>query len=172
MTEWVSDPDEKAARAAVGIPDRASASMNRWRGVIAVEGVVTDDGRLIKPMAMTWSDDRAIPLMTPMRRGSEGAWNMPVVGHADSVERVERDGRVLIQASGTLSGDLPAVLDLSAVVDNATIACEGVDHPMEFTSCRLRQIVVGSERVWDECVLEVIEDAESMSIIERVEDES
>lgn len=135
--------------------------MSRWRGVIAVEGVVTDDGRLIKPMAMTWADDRAIPLMTPMRRGSDGDWNMPVVGYADSIERVERDGRVLIQASGTLSGDLPAVLDLSAVVDNATITCDGVGHPMEFTSCRLQQIVVGpSGRAWDECVLEVIEDAE------------
>lgn len=139
----------------------------RWRGVLAVEGELTSDGRLIEPTAIQWGDD-PIPLMRSVQADSRMSgiadWSQPLLGYVDSIERIERDGKVLILGEGPLLGDqpLPDSLDLSAVVTSGEydVAGPGVDHPYALTKCRLRQVVVGAEKVWDECVLEVIEDAE------------
>ncbi|WKW87118.1 peptidase [Microbacterium phage Nicole72] len=135
--------------------------MRRWRGVVAVEGVVTEDGRLIEPTACTWAEDiedAPVPLMpvwTGERTGDGFDWSLPMIGWADRFERVEEEGRVRIYASGPLFDDatLPERLDLSVFVTEVTFAGEGVDYPLAVTHGRIRQIGLGGERVWDECVL-------------------
>uniref|UniRef100_A0AAU7J8J9 Type VI secretion system tube protein Hcp n=2 Tax=unclassified bacterial viruses TaxID=12333 RepID=A0AAU7J8J9_9VIRU len=138
--------------------------MAQWRGVLAVEGRETADGRLIEPSAIEWTGD-PIPLMRSLRGTSEGDWSMPpLIGYTESIERRETaDGVFLIYAEGTLldTEHLPDVLDLSMVATSieADMAMRG-DGPrrtMTLSRCQLRQIVVGSEKVWDECVLEVVE---------------
>jgi len=134
--------------------------MTRWRGVIAVEGVVTEDGRLIEPTAMQWNLDRGIPLVVSTQ--AEHPYDRRVIGVIETLERRERSPYgELIYAEGSLLPDrLPAILDLSATVTSGEhdVAGEGVDHPLALVRCELRQVVVGAEKVWDECVLEVIED--------------
>ncbi|QGJ89486.1 hypothetical protein PBI_SMARTIES_83 [Microbacterium phage Smarties] len=134
--------------------------MTRWRGVVAVEGVVTEDGRLIEPTAIRW--DGPIPLTRAWTQDDEPNTS-PLIGYVESVERREREPYgALIYAEGTLldTERLPDRLDLSATLTGVQIAGEGVDHPQAFTRGDLRGVTVGGEKVWDECVLEVIEDAE------------
>ncbi|QDP43609.1 hypothetical protein QDA09_gp72 [Microbacterium phage Tyrumbra] len=136
--------------------------MTRWRGVIAVEGVLTADGRLIEPTAMEWDDKRPV-LLTRASLAGDGDYGQSILGTVESVRREEREPYgALIIAEGELRDveSLPDRLDLSVVVTSGEfdVAGEGTDHPLALTRCDLRQVIVGSERVWDECVLEVIED--------------
>lgn len=130
--------------------------MTRWRGVVAVEGVVTEDGRLIEPTAIQWNLDRGIPLVVTTQADHR------IIGVIETLERRERTPHgALIYAEGSLLPDrLPASLDLSATVTSgfADIAGASVDYPLALVRCELRQVVVGAQKVWDECVLEVIED--------------
>ncbi|AWY06786.1 hypothetical protein HOT47_gp79 [Microbacterium phage Quhwah] len=147
--------------------------MTRWRGIVAVEGVATEDGRLIEPTAMQWDIDRGIPLVLP----STVAEPYVLVGVIDHLERRERHPHgALIYAEGSLVSDrLPDRLDLSATVISGerdvagwlpdldgsaegSVSNTGLDYPLALVRCDLRQVVVGAEKVWDECVLEVIED--------------
>lgn len=140
--------------------------MKRWRAVVAVEGVVTEDGRLLEPMSCTWADDVAsepVPLMPVWPDGSDGLdWSRPMIGWADAFERVEEEGRVRIYASGLLFDNvtLPDRLDLSVFVTEVEFAGAGLDYPMAITHGRIRQVGIGGERTWDECVLVEVPDAE------------
>lgn len=131
--------------------------MTRWRGVVAVEGVVTEDGRLIEPTAMQWNLDRGIPLVVTTQ--ADRPFDHRIIGVIETLERRERTPHgALIYAEGSLVPDrLPDCLDLSAFVDAVTFAGGEVDYPDAVTRCDLRQVHVGAQRVWDECVLEVIE---------------
>lgn len=136
--------------------------MGRWSGALAVEGRPTADGRLIAPDATRWADlgERPIPLMRSLAGGGEGDWSMPLVGYVDRIERREApDGAVLIWGEGPLMDgvELPDRRDLSATytaVENDYTA----ESPLTLSRGDLRQVVVGSERVWDECVLTVADE--------------
>lgn len=151
--------------------------MTRWRGVVAVEGVVTEDGRLIEPTAIQWNLDQGIPLVA-IPEGDD-PYDRRMVGVIETLERRERKPYgALIYAEGSLLPDrLPACLDLSATVtsgerdvagwlpnldgtEGGSVSNSGLDHPLALVRCELRQVVVGAQKVWDECVLEVIEDGE------------
>jgi hypothetical protein len=135
----------------------ARATLTRWQGVVAVEGRVTSDGRLIEPTAIFWTDD-PIPLMRTAR--GEPDWSMPLLGWTDRIERRPLpNGQVLVWATGPRTSEpLPDSLDLSATVtaDEDGYAGSGLDYPLALVRGRLRQIVVGAGRVWDECVLEEV----------------
>lgn len=132
----------------------------RWRGVLAVEGEVTQDGRLIEPMALEWSPP--FPLVRAYDADTRFDATDIIVGSVEQVERVERDDKVLILGEGTLYHDPPERRDLAVTViaGEKDYAGAGLDYPMALVRGDLRQVVVGGQRVWDECLLEVIEDGE------------
>lgn len=78
------------------VPDAAPAPDGRWEGVIAREGEMTGDGRMIEDGALRW-DDLPIPLRVAFKDvgGHDGA---EVCGRIETVER--RDGGD-IYATGT-----------------------------------------------------------------------
>lgn len=78
------------------VPDAAPAPDGRWEGVIAREGEMTGDGRMIEGGALRW-DDLPIPLRVAFKDvgGHDGA---EVCGRIETVER--RDGGD-IYATGT-----------------------------------------------------------------------
>jgi len=151
--------------------------MTRWRGVVAVEGVVTKDGRLIEPTALRWDIERGIPLVRAATDESPHS-SLPI-GFIETLERRERSPYgALIYAEGSLLPDrLPTCLDLSATVlsgehdvagwlphldgsGGGSVSNTGLDYPLALVRGELRQVVVGAQKVWDECVLEVL-DAEA-----------
>ncbi len=92
-----SDLREKPAGDTVPAPEASEASPDgRWEGVIAREGEMTGDGRLIEDGALRW-DDLPIPLRVAFKDvgGHDGA---EVCGRIETVER--RDGGD-IYATGT-----------------------------------------------------------------------
>ena len=78
------------------VPDSAATPDGRWEGVIAREGELTGDGRMIEDGALRW-DDLPIPLRVAFKDvgGHDGA---EVCGRIETVER--RDGGD-IYATGT-----------------------------------------------------------------------
>ena len=90
-----SDLREEPAGDTVPAP-RAVASGGRWEGVIAREGEMTGDGRLIEEGALRW-DDLPIPLRVAFKDvgGHDGA---EVCGRIETVERREGGD---IYATGT-----------------------------------------------------------------------
>ncbi|QGJ92746.1 hypothetical protein QDA04_gp76 [Microbacterium phage Megan] len=134
--------------------------MSRWKAVIAVEGRVTADGRLIEPTAIEWADEpqRRVPLV---RSPQAGEGDHAVIGWLDRLWREEGpSGEALVWGEGDLIAEPPAKRDLSVIVISGEydIAGEGVDYPLALVHCRLQQIAVGADRVWDECLLEVVPD--------------
>ena len=92
-----SDLREKPAGDPVPAPEASEASPDgRWEGVIAREGEMTGDGRMIEDGALRW-DDLPIPLRVAFKDvgGHDGA---EVCGRIETVER--RDGGD-IYATGT-----------------------------------------------------------------------
>lgn len=88
--------DEEPAGDAVPEPVETSAADGRWEGVIAREGEMTGDGRLIEAGALRW-DDLPIPLRVAFKDvgGHDGA---EVCGRIETVERREGGD---IHATGT-----------------------------------------------------------------------
>lgn len=78
------------------VPDSAATPDGRWEGVIAREGEMTGDGRLIEDGALRW-DDLPIPLRVAFKDvgGHDGA---EVCGRIETVERREGGD---IYATGT-----------------------------------------------------------------------
>ena len=91
-----SDLHGEPAGDTVPAPEETSTSDGRWEGVIAREGEMTGDGRLIEAGALRW-DDLPIPLRVAFKDvgGHDGA---EVCGRIETVER--RDGGD-IYATGT-----------------------------------------------------------------------
>ena len=87
---------EDSAPAGDTVPEETSTPDGRWEGVIAREGEMTGDGRLIEDGALRW-DDLPIPLRVAFKDvgGHDGA---EVCGRIETVER--RDGGD-IYATGT-----------------------------------------------------------------------
>lgn len=97
MGEFSDLRDEEPAGDTVPTPEAAEAApYGRWEGVIAREGEMTGDGRLIEEGALRW-DDLPIPLRVAFKDvgGHDGA---EVCGRIETVER--RDGGD-IYATGT-----------------------------------------------------------------------
>lgn len=94
--EFADLRDEEPAGDTVPEPVETSAPDGRWEGVIAREGEMTGDGRLIEDGALRW-DDLPIPLRVAFKDvgGHDGA---EVCGRIETVER--RDGGD-IYATGT-----------------------------------------------------------------------
>ena len=88
--------DVEPAGDTVPEPDTEAAPSGRWEGVIAREGEMTGDGRMIEDGALRW-DDLPIPLRVAFKDvgGHDGA---EVCGRIETVER--RDGGD-IYATGT-----------------------------------------------------------------------
>lgn len=78
------------------VPEETSAPDGRWEGVIAREGEMTGDGRMIEDCALRW-DDLPIPLRVAFKDvgGHDGA---EVCGRIETVERREGGD---IYATGT-----------------------------------------------------------------------
>jgi putative actinophage protein; putative signal peptide len=91
-----SDLREEPAGDTVPEPVAESAPDGRWEGVIAREGEMTGDGRLIEDGALRW-DDLPIPLRVAFKDvgGHDGA---EVCGRIETVERLEGGD---IYATGT-----------------------------------------------------------------------
>lgn len=92
-----SDLREKPAGDTIPIPEAAEAAPDgRWEGVIAREGEMTGDGRLIEDGALRW-DDLPIPLRVAFKDvgGHDGA---EVCGRIETVERRDNGD---IYATGT-----------------------------------------------------------------------
>jgi len=92
-----SDLREKPAGDTIPTPEAAEAAPDgRWEGVIAREGEMTGDGRLIEDGALRW-DDLPIPLRVAFKDvgGHDGA---EVCGRIETVERREGGD---IYATGT-----------------------------------------------------------------------
>lgn len=138
--------------------------MKRWRGIIAIEGRLTEDGRYIERDALTW--ETPLPLCRPNAREDE-SWSTPIIGSVESIERIDKGEFVLVAATGTLHSDPPERLDLAVTVlagEHDYVEPE-VDSIFPFavrlTAGRIANLYVGGQRVWDECVLEVIGDEDS-----------
>ncbi len=64
-----------------------ATDLPRWRGVLVLEGVETDDGRLIEAGALEWRD-LPIPLMSMVETGPGGHEGARLAGRIDKIERV------------------------------------------------------------------------------------
>nr|DAS90743.1 MAG TPA: minor head component F [Caudoviricetes sp.] len=91
-----SDLREEPAGDTVPAPEETPAPDGRWEGVIAREGEMTGDGRLIEDGALRW-DDLPIPLRVAFKDvgGHDGA---EVCGRIETVERRDNGD---IYATGT-----------------------------------------------------------------------
>jgi hypothetical protein len=78
--------------------------MTPWSGKIAVEGVESDDRRLIARDALTWET----PLPVGVNRGVEGT---QIVGRIDKVWRKTFDDRIEIWGKGIIEGPAESLLD-------------------------------------------------------------
>ena len=94
--EFADLRDEEPAGDTVPEPVETSAPDGRWEGVIAREGEMTGDGRLIEDGALRW-DDLPIPLRVAFKDvgGHDGA---EVCGRIETVERRDNGN---IYATGT-----------------------------------------------------------------------
>ena len=94
--EFADLRDEEPAGDTVPEPVETSAPDGRWEGVIAREGEMTGDGRLIEDGALRW-DDLPIPLRVAFKDvgGHDGA---EVCGRIETVERRDNGD---IYATGT-----------------------------------------------------------------------
>ena len=66
----------------------------RWRSVLVLEGVETDDGRLIVPGALEWRD-LPLTLMGMTVTGPGGHEGAEVAGRIDTITRNDRTGEVI-----------------------------------------------------------------------------
>ena len=109
----------------------------QWHGVIAVEGEVSVDGRLLRSGALTWRTVDALPLTRDGLR----------VG---SVERVRRVGSEL-HAEGTVDVEVEVGQPLAASVDGIVLG-NSTAQVAEFTHGRLRAVeLTSSSPAWDQC---------------------
>lgn len=77
----------------------------RYTGVIALEGVLTGDGRLILPGALTWDDEH---LAVVVIRDED-----PLVGVAHSIQRVGREIHAVVDLEGYWpENELPCGVEL------------------------------------------------------------
>lgn len=126
--------------------------MRRWRGVIAVEGRVSEDGRLVEPMALAW--DGPLPLYYGGTHPEQ--WSTPIIGTVEHIERVVTDaGPVLLLGDGPLFGEMPEESDLGVSVDSVTFISGELTDTFTVRHARIRAVWLGSPRIWDECVCEV-----------------
>lgn len=123
----------------------------KWSGVIAMESVETNDGRIAAIDSLHWPNlpVRLVEYPDP-KHGQMDFTGMAEIG---TVETVERDGKY-IRATGTLDRE-PVHTGLEMGVHNMT-------HHMEHgtlvvDAADLWYVAVGARPVWPECVIEVTE---------------
>lgn len=125
-------------------PDRAALRL-RWRGVIALEGVTTTDGRRITPGALTWTLPRSLL--------KDGLVPFPV-GTVDTITR-EENGRIV--ATGTIDrGALSAVENGLAVTLSEMEVQTPRDDVLTITAGEILGVYLSDLPAWTECRLEVI----------------
>lgn len=117
--------------------------------MIAVEGALSTDRRLIRHGALTWTTPAALWHLTenqPERRQ---------IGTIDSIRRVKStDGRTMLVATGTLD-EVPEDVGLSIDVDQAEVGYPLTGEAV-FNAARIRAVWVGTRPVWPECMLRTI----------------
>lgn len=114
-----------------------------WRGVIAVEGQETSDGRIIEPGALAWK--------LPVALIDTDGWS--IVGRVDAVSR---DGS-LIRAEGILFENAPSLAGAYPTILVSEVKVrKGPRGSMVFEACDLRTVTVlrSSADVWPECRFE------------------
>ncbi len=177
-------PPELTAGGADDSPDRVLASMpDRWEGVIAVEGVVGADGRMIAGHGLRLPPHRALaeprPLLKPGPSLYSRAAGVGQVGTVEELWRVERRGPhdeatgvFDIWAAGTIRryvlpvGRVAQVeLDLSSAdlhtrVDQASleaVTAGGAPHVDEVwltvLSAEVGAVTIGNRPLWPGCTI-------------------
>lgn len=112
----------------------------RWEGIVAIEGQLTGDGRLIDPNALTWEEGP-----WPLQFGLVGGHEAPIIGQVD---RIWRDG-ANIRAEGVFHDDsnVGEVRDLAAraieLIDAGTL---GASIMIDNETVELRV----KKEVWEE----------------------
>jgi 2'-5' RNA ligase len=98
---WVMDPSSQPLDYATAAEDGSTAP---WTGPLAVEGIVTGDGREFAPDALTWAD-----LPVPLRwnkEDSHGGEPHTVAVNVGRIDKIWRDGSK-IMGSGVLNLAVP-----------------------------------------------------------------
>jgi hypothetical protein len=124
--------------------------MPDWKGVIAVEGEVSSDGRLLRPGALTW--ETPLPLYAPTE---DDPWSRPIIGTVQHIARViGEDGRNLIYASGVSWSPWPA--DLGPCVSSVNGEYDtqmGEGGRLIFTAAEIKGVYFGKP-IWPDVTIE------------------
>jgi hypothetical protein len=128
--------------------------MTTWAGIIAVENVLSSDGRLLAAGAVQWDPDQSLPLTA--ETGDE-ANPIAVVG---SVDLVWREGQY-IRAYGHMlvpfeEGE-DRYLPLAASCDQMEVGDETSRLVVVFTKARLRQVLL-KQSAWSACHITEVND--------------
>lgn len=118
----------------------------KWRGVIAVEGEHTVDGRFIEQDALNWDLDEPLPVV----QWIDGTYDWNRIGW---IETIERDGG-LIRATGTLDTK-PVGNACEMGADSMVLSDDETPHVQE---ARIRYVAIGERPAWPQCTEFVIED--------------
>lgn len=120
--------------------------MPTWTGVIAVENVLSQDGRLIEEGALEWDDEFGLVLL-----GDSGVEGGNIVG---LVRRVWREGR-MIRASGTSNEFLEVGSPLSVSVTGMEVSDDTTPMMLIVSKAQLR-VVSTTPSAWAACVVEEV----------------
>lgn len=116
-------------------------TVETWTAIIAVEGEVSSDRRLVAPGALTW--ETPLPLYGTGTASDE--FSRPIIGTVESITRiVGEDGRNLIRATGTRWAELPAALGPSVSATNGEFDTEiGAGGVLRTTAAVIRALHLG-----------------------------
>jgi len=93
-TFTVADGAVSAAGATREVEMATTATGSRWRSILVLEGVETDDGRLIDPGALDWRD-LPLSLMAMDETGPGGHEGARIAGRIDQIARNSATGEVV-----------------------------------------------------------------------------
>jgi hypothetical protein len=121
--------------------------VNPWTAIIAIEGEVSEDKRLVRPGAFDW--DTPLPLIDYGTSREEGTFEYKIIGTVESIERiVGEDGRNIIRATGVRWEELPAGLGPSVSSTNGEFDTDiGVGGVMAFKRATIKAIFCGTP-IW------------------------
>jgi hypothetical protein len=119
--------------------------MADWSAIIAVEGEVSVDGRLVRPGAFTW--ETPLPLMSGGTAGDE--FSRPIIGTVQDITRIiGEDGRNLLRATGIAWRDLDPALGPSVSAVGGEFDTQlGEAGRLIFTHAEIKAVFLG-QPVW------------------------
>jgi hypothetical protein len=115
------------------------------RRVLAVEGVVTEDGRILMPGSVTWRDE-TIPVIRLRDR--------KIIGAVTDIRR--EDNRITGEVHLDV-GDDPEYFGVGADMDDVQVSINRDLETIRFTGARLRGVTLVKNPSWPECRLEEAE---------------